>query len=122
MKKVLKILGCCAGILVLLAVILMFLPEEESAGTVNGDTEEFYGASEYAGGDYRISTAGTGAESATVMVYIIGSDLESEGGCASDDIGEMLEADLGDNLNIVLQTGGAFDWKDPMEGSQDRWG
>lgn len=32
MKKVLKILGCCAGILALLAVILMLLPEEESAG------------------------------------------------------------------------------------------
>lgn len=25
----------------------------------------------------------------------------------------MLEADLGENVNIVLQTGGAFDWKDP---------
>lgn len=36
-----------------------------------------------------------------------------QGGCASDDIGEMLEADLGENVNIVLQTGGAFDWKDP---------
>lgn len=48
----------------------------------------------------------TGAESATVLLYLMGSDLESQGGCASRDIGEILRADLGDKVNVVIQTGG----------------
>lgn len=47
---------------------------------------------------------------ATVMVYMIGSDLETEAGCASDDIVEMAEAEFGDALNVLIQTGGSTDW------------
>lgn len=47
---------------------------------------------------------------ATVMVYMIGSDLETEGGCASSDIVEMAEAEFGDSLHVLIQTGGANDW------------
>lgn len=54
----------------------------------------------------------TGAESATVLLYLMGSDLESQGGCASRDIGEILRADLGDKVNVVIQTGGAAYWHD----------
>ena len=51
------------------------------------------------------------AESMTVMLYIIGSDLETEHGCATDDIMEIMDADLGGNVNVVIQTGGADQWK-----------
>ena len=63
------------------------------------------------------------AESAVVMVYMIGSDLESMDGSASDDIEEMLEADLGENLRIVLQTGGAKWWylDEISSEKQERW-
>ena len=63
------------------------------------------------------------AESAVVMVYMIGSDLESMDGSASDDIEEMLEADLGENLQIVLQTGGAKWWylDEISSEKQERW-
>lgn len=50
------------------------------------------------------------AKTATLMVYVIGSDLESDMGTATDDILEMLAAPLGENVNVVLQTGGTMEW------------
>lgn len=49
------------------------------------------------------------SESVTMMVYMIGSDLESENGCGTTDIQEMLSAELG-NVKIALQTGGCSTW------------
>ncbi len=49
--------------------------------------------------------------SATIMVYMIGSDLESDGGCATADIEEMCDAALGDSVNVIIQTGGADKWE-----------
>ena len=47
----------------------------------------------------------------TVMVYMVGSDLESNYGAASSDILEMLDAGLNPgNTNLVLYTGGARGW------------
>ncbi len=50
----------------------------------------------------------------TLMVYMIGSDLESSGGAASNDIAEMLEAKYSDKLNVVIQTGGSASWANPL--------
>lgn len=47
----------------------------------------------------------------TVMVYIIGSDLESRGGQATKDMEEMRQSGLDyANTNLVLYTGGARRW------------
>ena len=46
----------------------------------------------------------------TLMVYMIGSNLESEFGCASSDLEEMLEIQTGSDVQIVIQTGGCSDW------------
>ena len=72
--------------------------------------------------DYYVDVAS--AKSATVMVYMCGSDLESGYGTASADIEEMLEADLGDNVNVVLETGGASEWSFSPEAdpsTRQRW-
>lgn len=64
------------------------------------------------------------ARSATVMVYMCGSDLESGYGAASADIEEMLEADLGEDVSVVVETGGASDWSfspDADPGLRQRW-
>lgn len=58
--------------------------------------------------DHYVDTAS--AESVTMMVYMIGSDLESENGCGTMDIQEMSAADLG-NVRIALQTGGCSMWQ-----------
>ncbi len=55
----------------------------------------------------------------TLMVYMIGSDLESQGGSATADIKEMLAAQKSENLNIVLQTGGATAWESELTGKDN---
>ena len=46
----------------------------------------------------------------TVMVYMIGSDLESDAACATEDINEMIESKIGGNVTVALQTGGTKEW------------
>ena len=47
----------------------------------------------------------------TIMVYMVGSDLESNGKAASRDIIEMCESGLTNkNVNLVVYTGGAKTW------------
>ncbi|WP_298622706.1 clostripain-related cysteine peptidase [uncultured Legionella sp.] len=43
----------------------------------------------------------------TVLVYIVGSDLESDGGQATFNIEQMMEVGSSSKMNIVLETGGA---------------
>lgn len=51
-----------------------------------------------------------------VLVYMIGSDLETERGCATSDIEELCQAQL-DGLPVLLQTGGARQWhREGLEG------
>ncbi|MCL2047175.1 MAG: clostripain-related cysteine peptidase [Defluviitaleaceae bacterium] len=47
----------------------------------------------------------------TIMVYMNGSDLESEFGAATDDLAEMLDSGLDSrNANVIVFTGGAHRW------------
>lgn len=58
-----------------------------------------------------------------VYWYLCGSDLESGGGFASTDLGEMMEAELPENVTVVIQTGGSSAWhNDQMDPSKlQRW-
>ena len=50
----------------------------------------------------------------TIMIYMCGSDLESasDGGLATDNITEILSVkNMPDNVNIIIETGGAKKWK-----------
>ena len=47
----------------------------------------------------------------TIMVYAIGTDLESQGSTLSADIKEMMAANPGKDVNIVLQSGGCSDFR-----------
>lgn len=48
----------------------------------------------------------------TIMIYMCGSDLESENGLATSDIKEILSVkNKPDNVNIIIETGGAKSWK-----------
>ena len=51
------------------------------------------------------------------MVYMCGADLESRSGMASKDIQEMLKADLGNNINLLIYTGGARQWQNNVVSS-----
>ena len=54
---------------------------------------------------------GDGTDKVTIMVYMCGTDLESKGGMASADLQEMASADLNDNINLIVYTGGCKQWK-----------
>lgn len=47
----------------------------------------------------------------TIMVYMCGTDLESKSGMATNDLNEMLNAQLSDNVNLLVYTGGCKQWK-----------
>lgn len=47
----------------------------------------------------------------TLLIYMCGSSLESKNGAASDDISELLSAEIPHNVNVVLETGGSRSWK-----------
>lgn len=56
----------------------------------------------------------------TIMVYMVGSNLETEYGLASLDIAEMINSsyDL-DNIDLLIYTGGAKEWQTPEISSED---
>ena len=70
------------------------------------------GASSIQRANDAVRAAATNAKSATVLVYMNGSDLESEAGEASSDIAEMLASGIGTNANVVIETLGTRQWQD----------
>ena len=59
----------------------------------------------------RTQILGNGQDTVTIMVYMCGTDLESKSGMASKDIQEICSADLSDNVNVIIFTGGCKSWK-----------
>lgn len=57
------------------------------------------------------SIIGQGADVVTIMVYLCGTDLESKSGMGTADLQEMAAADLSDNVNLIVYTGGCKKWK-----------
>jgi len=49
-------------------------------------------------------------KSHTLLIYMCGSDLESSRKYASNSIEEMLNAEIPENIHVVLQTGGSKAW------------
>ena len=65
----------------------------------------------------RTQLLGGGRDTVTIMVYMCGTDLESRNGMASSDLQEMLNATTGNNVNIIVYTGGCRQWKNNMVSS-----
>ena len=55
----------------------------------------------------------------TVLIYMNGSDLETDEGQATLDLEEMLRAPYSENVNIVVQTMGTMAWSDKYNISSD---
>lgn len=82
MKKILK-----TGIIAIIIIIILVLLLDEE----------------------KIENSGT--DTYTLMVYMCASDLESENGCATDDITEMLSATVDSKINLLIETGGTTEWQ-----------
>ncbi len=81
--------------------------EKNENGTTSGENEKDT-AGDSTGKDNTDDSVKKGSWS--IYWYLCGSDLESGGGFATDDLNEMLQVELPDNVNIVIETGGASEW------------
>lgn len=54
---------------------------------------------------------GSGKDEVTIMLYLCGTDLESKSSMATLDLQEMLDADISENVNLIVYTGGCKQWK-----------
>ncbi len=61
---------------------------------------------------------GNHQDQVTVLVYMCGTDLESRNGMGTADLKEMANADLTDQLNLVVYTGGCKNWRNNVVSSQ----
>jgi len=114
-KKGLKIfLIILAIIFVLILLVSCFGDEEgyeEESGSDSSSTSVIENSTNTSADEY------VDASSFTLMVYVCGSDLESQGGAATSDLTEMMYAETGTNLNIIVQTGGASEWQNDIVSS-----
>ncbi len=61
---------------------------------------------------------GGGRDTVTLMVYMCGTDLESRSGMGTADLQEMLAADLGNSVNLLVYTGGCSGWRNNQVSSK----
>ena len=66
----------------------------------------------------RTQIYGKGLDNVTIMVYMCGTDLESRSAMATKDLVEMTNAKLGDNVKIVIYTGGCTGWNNDVVSSR----
>ena len=61
---------------------------------------------------------GDGTDKATIMVYLCGTDLESRSKMATSDLQEMIDADLSEDINVIVYSGGCKSWQNNAMSSQ----
>ena len=54
---------------------------------------------------------GDGKDTVTILVYMCGTDLESNGGMGTSDLQEMLNANVSKKVNLIVFTGGCKQWR-----------
>lgn len=54
---------------------------------------------------------GNNKDEVTILVYMCGTDLESQQGMATSDLKEMANATIGENVNLIIYTGGCQRWR-----------
>ena|GEM_PF-415440 len=128
-KKKGSILIAIIAVIAIVAVIFMLIPDDEDDYDSDFDSENEYEYEEAytetetsvplqtngagsASAEIETVPVSTGADSATVMIYLNGSDLESNAGEATTDITEMIRSGVGKNVNVIVQTMGTREWQD----------
>lgn len=67
---------------------------------------------------------GKGKDTVTLMIYMIGSDLESQSGMATADLNEMVYSGLDNKkVNVIVETGGCKRWRNSVISAKklQRW-
>ena len=61
---------------------------------------------------------GNSKDTVTILVYMCGTDLESQQGMATSDLKEMANATIGKNINLIVYTGGCSRWRNSVISSR----
>ena len=61
---------------------------------------------------------GGGRDNVTLMLYLCGTDLESRSQMATRDLQEMLNAEIGKHVNLIVYTGGCKQWQNNVLSSK----
>ena len=61
---------------------------------------------------------GSNKDEITILVYMCGTDLESQQGMATSDLKEMAAATVGKNVNLLVYTGGCSRWRNDLVSSR----
>ena len=61
---------------------------------------------------------GNNRDTVTILVYMCGTDLESQQGMATSDLKEMANATVGENVNLIVYTGGCSRWRNNVISSR----
>lgn len=86
--------------------------EEENRVYLNGATQLSLNSGELTVNRRSRTDEGPMGDSGwTILVYMCGTDLESEYAAASSDIAEAISAQYSDDVRIVYQTGGTNEWQ-----------
>ncbi|MEE3468201.1 MAG: clostripain-related cysteine peptidase [Eubacterium sp.] len=93
----------------LLAMFLVTAMLLTACGDAGEKTADVTPATEVA--DETAKSAEGDGGSWAIYWYLCGSDLESENGCGSADLQEMMQTTLPENVTVVIEAGGASEWK-----------
>ncbi|MCR4806805.1 MAG: hypothetical protein K5857_03940 [Lachnospiraceae bacterium] len=124
-KDIVKLILNSTGLILLVLVMMFVLPDD--FGTIEKKNKDLVAAEDEAADNDQVLGKRTGkvrnkaarlasedeAEvepQATVMIYMVGSDLESDRSEATDDIAEMIDSGIGKNVNVLIQTMGTKKW------------
>ena len=86
---------------------------EAQSNTGSLDTEVISGAREK-----YTEILGNGRDEMTILLYLCGTDLESRSKMATSDLQEMLDATVGDRINLIVYTGGCKQWQNNVLSSR----
>lgn len=118
MKKKKSIKGIIFALFAIFILAVVFIPLDESErGTASGSeygpdstdatAVEFWDS---AVRSPQVKLKGNGEDTVTVLVYMNGSDLETEDGQATVDLQEMVAAGESEKVNILVETLGTKKW------------
>lgn len=118
MKKILC-LAISLGLSLLLLTGCLFLlnPDNNKSGTgsshTSADGEQTDSSEDVTEATGETESTTPGAQW-TVLLYMCGTDLESEGGAATDNLLELQEVQYDDSVNFIIQTGGTNTWQNDL--------
>ena len=61
---------------------------------------------------------GNGKDEMTILLYLCGTNLESRSKMATSDLQEMLDATVGEKINLIVYTGGCKQWQNNVLSSR----